>query len=129
MKSDSLPNIRPASNLRTKFTDIMRELAENDEPIFFTQKGQCNIVAMGVDTFNKYELTEAALLESFVKKVNAKLPTDEVKMKDIYCSFCGKNQSEVERMIVGPGCNICNECVEICVGVLETAPDDDEDDE
>lgn len=39
------------------------------------------------------------------------------------CSFCGKTQADVARMIAGPGVFICNECVELCVGIL------DEDDE
>ena len=32
--------------------------------------------------------------------------------KDLVCSFCGKHQDEVERMIIGPGVNICSECIE-----------------
>ncbi|NLD34432.1 MAG: ATP-dependent Clp protease ATP-binding subunit ClpX, partial [Clostridiales bacterium] len=30
------------------------------------------------------------------------------------CSFCGKPQNEVERLIAGPGAYICNECVHLC---------------
>jgi len=39
--------------------------------------------------------------------------------KNLRCSFCGKLQSQVERMIAGPGVCICNECVELCQSVLE----------
>ncbi|MCL2487263.1 MAG: ATP-dependent Clp protease ATP-binding subunit ClpX [Oscillospiraceae bacterium] len=39
-------------------------------------------------------------------------------MKGIYCSFCGKNQDEVYRLIAGPGVYICNECVELCESIL-----------
>jgi len=35
------------------------------------------------------------------------------------CSFCGKAQSEVERLIAGPGVHICDQCVELC-GTLIT---------
>lgn len=35
------------------------------------------------------------------------------------CSFCGKDQSQVARMIAGPGVFICNECVDLCRSVLE----------
>ncbi|MBN2394843.1 MAG: ATP-dependent Clp protease ATP-binding subunit ClpX [Candidatus Atribacteria bacterium] len=36
------------------------------------------------------------------------------------CSFCGKDQSEVERIISGPGgVNICNECIQVCNYILE----------
>lgn len=35
------------------------------------------------------------------------------------CSFCGKMQDEVGRMIAGPGVCICDECIELCQSVLE----------
>ena len=34
------------------------------------------------------------------------------------CSFCGKSESEVERLIAGPGVFICNECIELCGTLL-----------
>ncbi len=34
------------------------------------------------------------------------------------CSFCGKMQAQVDRMIAGPNVSICNECVELCIAVL-----------
>ena len=37
--------------------------------------------------------------------------------KDLVCSFCGKHQDEVERMIIGPGVNICSECIGLCQAV------------
>ncbi len=42
--------------------------------------------------------------------------------KFIRCSFCGKTQEQVERMIAGPGVYICNECVELCNSVLDDEP-------
>ncbi len=39
--------------------------------------------------------------------------------KIISCSFCGKTETEVSRMIAGPGVYICNECVELCETILE----------
>jgi len=40
------------------------------------------------------------------------------KEKDVTCSFCGKSQDAVERMIIGPGVNICSECIELCSSLL-----------
>ncbi len=40
------------------------------------------------------------------------------KEKSLICSFCGKLQDDVERMIIGPGVNICNECIELCYSLL-----------
>ena len=34
------------------------------------------------------------------------------------CSFCGKSQDEVERLIAGRNAYICNECVELCLNVM-----------
>jgi len=35
------------------------------------------------------------------------------------CSFCGKGHSEVKKLIAGPGVYICNECIDVCSGILE----------
>ncbi|MBC8127152.1 MAG: ATP-dependent Clp protease ATP-binding subunit ClpX [Gloeobacteraceae cyanobacterium ES-bin-144] len=35
------------------------------------------------------------------------------------CSFCGKSHSEVKKLIAGPGVYICNECIDVCSGILE----------
>lgn len=47
----------------------------------------------------------------------------DTKEKDLVCSFCGKHQDEVERMIIGPGVNICSECITLCHSLLEDKPD------
>ena len=38
---------------------------------------------------------------------------------NIRCTFCGKTQEEVQRIIAGPGVYICNECVELCHEIIE----------
>lgn len=43
--------------------------------------------------------------------------------KDLICSFCGKHQDEVERMIIGPGVNICSECIGLCYDLLSDSPE------
>ncbi len=39
--------------------------------------------------------------------------------RELRCSFCGKMQNQVQRLIAGPGVCICNECVELCQSVLD----------
>ncbi|MEG3029499.1 MAG: ClpX C4-type zinc finger protein, partial [Oscillospiraceae bacterium] len=39
--------------------------------------------------------------------------------KIVTCSFCGKTSQETQRIVIGPGVNICNECIELCFGLLE----------
>lgn len=38
--------------------------------------------------------------------------------KNLYCSFCGKSQDEVKKLIAGPSVYICDECVELCNDIL-----------
>ena len=38
---------------------------------------------------------------------------------EIKCSFCGKTQDEVNRLIAGPGVYICDECIEVCFEILD----------
>ncbi len=46
--------------------------------------------------------------------------------KSVRCSFCGKHQEQVTRIIAGPGAYICNECVHLCMNILDdmTAPEE-----
>ncbi len=41
------------------------------------------------------------------------------KDRNIRCSFCGKSQKEVERIIAGPGVYICDECIKVCTNIIE----------
>ena len=43
--------------------------------------------------------------------------------KPIRCSFCGKSQETVKRIIAGPGVYICNECIELCSSIIYDEPD------
>jgi len=38
--------------------------------------------------------------------------------KQLKCSFCGKSQDEVKRLIAGPNVYICNDCIELCMEIL-----------
>ena len=40
-------------------------------------------------------------------------------MKNVYCSFCGKPQDSVRKIVAGPGVYICDECISLCTGILE----------
>ena len=44
--------------------------------------------------------------------------------KQVRCSFCGKTQDEVNRLIAGPGVYICDECIEVCFEILDGDFDD-----
>ena len=38
--------------------------------------------------------------------------------EQLLCSFCGKSQRQVKKLIAGPGVYICNECVDLCVEII-----------
>jgi len=46
--------------------------------------------------------------------------------KQYKCSFCGKSQDEVKRIIAGPGVYICDECVSVCSEIIKEEVDDSE---
>ena len=43
------------------------------------------------------------------------------------CSFCGKVQDDVKKLIAGPSVYICNECVDLCNDIIEEEIKSDED--
>lgn len=47
------------------------------------------------------------------------MPKKSGNDKNIKCSFCGKTQDSVDRIVAGPGVYICNECVELCSNIIE----------
>ena len=44
--------------------------------------------------------------------------TGETSKNTLYCSFCGKSQHEVRKLIAGPTVFICDECVELCMDII-----------
>jgi len=44
---------------------------------------------------------------------------EEKKEKTLLCSFCGKNQNEVKKLIAGPSVFICDECVDLCNDIIQ----------
>lgn len=38
--------------------------------------------------------------------------------QELHCSFCGKSQNEVKKLIAGPGVYVCDECVELCNDII-----------
>jgi len=45
-------------------------------------------------------------------------PTGDDTKNTLYCSFCGKSQHEVRKLIAGPTVFICDECVELCMDII-----------
>jgi hypothetical protein len=45
-------------------------------------------------------------------------PDPNTPREALYCSFCGKGQHEVKKLIAGPDVCICDECVDLCVDIF-----------
>ncbi len=45
--------------------------------------------------------------------------------KQLYCSFCGKSQDEVRKLIAGPSVYVCNECVDLCNEIIREESKDE----
>lgn len=52
----------------------------------------------------------------------AKKETDN---DNLFCSFCGKNQKEVKKLIAGPAVYICDECIQLCSEIIEEEKEQD----
>ena len=46
---------------------------------------------------------------------------------NLFCSFCGKNQKEVKKLIAGPAVYICDECIQLCSEIIEEETEKDRD--
>ena len=45
---------------------------------------------------------------------------DDETNKTVTCSFCGKSQDQVKKIVAGPGVYICNECIDLCEQIMDT---------
>jgi hypothetical protein len=82
--------------------------------------------AFGYENWNilssKIEAAEPPASDERSRSVAAQ--NEPAPPKTLYCSFCGKSQHDVRKLIAGPPPSfICDECVEICIDIIE--PDDD----
>lgn len=52
-----------------------------------------------------------------------KQPPPRTSGELLRCSFCNKNQRDVKKLVAGPNVYICNECVDICLDILNAPPE------
>jgi hypothetical protein len=65
----------------------------------------------------------ATALRSIRKQQENPMPPTTTAPRDVIasCSFCGKPDTAVERLVAGPGAYICNECIELSASIVEGA--------
>jgi ClpX C4-type zinc finger len=64
----------------------------------------------------KMSKAEAKARRRLRRTLGAQLP------KCLHCSFCGKSQHQVEKLIAGPGIFICSACVKLCSDIVAGGP-------
>jgi ATP-dependent Clp protease ATP-binding subunit ClpX len=62
-------------------------------------------------------LGEASLIPSPTEERPVARPTDS--NEQLLCSFCGKSQRQVKKLIAGPGVYICDECIDLCNEIID----------
>src|SRR5262249_6124181 len=70
--------------------------------------------------FDNWNILAAKIDAAQLSEPALRSPESPGESRDtLYCSFCGKSQHQVERLIAGPKVFICNECVARCDEVIE----------
>jgi len=59
------------------------------------------------------------MINTIILRGGRKMFEDTSGMDAVHCSFCGKSQDEVKKIVAGPGVYICNECVDLCQQIIE----------
>src|SRR5699024_11012495 len=64
---------------------------------------------------------ECSLNTKFILESNVCLGVKEMVREkgQLKCSFCGKDQESVRKLVAGPGVYICDECIELCTEIVE----------
>ncbi len=55
------------------------------------------------------------------------MPKKDDSNDNLFCSFCGKNQKEVNKLIAGPAVYICDECIQLCSEIIQEEKEQDQD--
>jgi len=89
--------------------------ALSDKQVTVTHSESLELIAraFGFDNWNIL----AAKIEA-EKPAARPAPASDANGKTYHCSFCGKTQHEVRRLIAGPSVFVCNECVGLCDGIM-----------
>ena len=61
---------------------------------------------------------EDTLKKAYGERWEGEIPKFSEKDKEAGCSFCGKGESEVRKLIAGLSVHICDECIKLCSGIL-----------
>lgn len=117
-----------AGKLREVLSDMGHQLKHSDTLEVISK-------VVGYTDWNTYsaELAKEQQADEDKKNKETTTPPDPLKMPEdnklLYCSFCGRSQHEVVKLIAGPNAFICNICTDICIGIVLEEQDEHEKEE
>ena len=82
-------------------------------PTTYSQSLELIAKAFGYDNWNIL----AAKIDAAEPRADAQKSVGRGEL--LYCSFCGKNQHEVRKLVAGPAVFICDECIDLCTDIVD----------
>ena len=127
MKTDESSEPRPEFRLFAGSEAALREQRYRDaletlqkELIQAIQKAdQLDSSRLLQSFFSTVILLEANLEKAYGERWEELVPKISQEAEILRCSFCGKSQDEVAKLIASPTLYICNECIDICKEIIE----------
>lgn len=111
--------MRDYRDAKTMAKGLRRSLTELGTELTHSQSLELIAQAFGFDNWNILAAKiEAARLRAEEDRASAAAAGDPAAGKTLCCSFCGKSQHVVAKLIAGPGVLICDECVGRCTDIL-----------
>src|SRR5262249_8116197 len=111
--------MRDFRDARTMAHALRHALKDRDVETTHSESLELIAKAFGYDNWNIL----AAKIEAAAPRAAAALPAagaaDTPPPKTLFCSFCGKSQHDVKKLIAGPGVYICDECVGLCTEIVD----------
>lgn len=87
--------------------------------LFFTSNGVICVTILTYPSFvNLIFRTADFMIESIIPRGETMFKFNDEKGQ-LKCSFCGKTQEQVRKLVAGPGVYICDECIELCTEIVE----------
>src|ERR1044071_4889466 len=129
MKTDESSGHRPEDIIFAEsIKALLEERYQNALEISMNELDQAFEKAYQYDSFQLLHIfslllsiLERQLREAYGESWEEQVEIPKVPEKEIVlsCSFCGKSNAEVAKLIAGPAVYICNECIDICNEIIE----------
>ena len=78
-----MPNIRPVSDLRNKFTEISETVHETQQPVFLTKNGYADMVVMSSDAYEKMQFESEVYFKLREAEMEARTTNQRYSHKDV----------------------------------------------